>query len=132
MCGSAWQIVRAVPEIPAACKALIDAQYTEPFPLVRDIAIALTHTYNHHHLHLSRSHPHPHSHSLRPYPQQLPFHSPGGSLPDLMLYRVFGHNIDKHPNVAGQYLNALTFYASLFGKASVAVSCACVCMCTRV
>ena len=33
-----------------------------------------------------------------------------------MLYRVFGKKIDKHPNVAGQYLNALTFYATLFGK----------------
>ena len=33
-----------------------------------------------------------------------------------MLYRKYGSVIDKHPNVAGQYLNALTFYATLFRK----------------
>ena len=36
-----------------------------------------------------------------------------------MLYRKFGALIDKHPNVAGQYLNALTFYATLFRQSPV-------------
>eukprot|EP00040_Diaphanoeca_grandis_P037518 m.244642 g.244642 ORF g.244642 m.244642 type:complete len:336 (-) comp33833_c2_seq1:64-1071(-) len=50
----------------------------------------------------------------------LPFKVPGGSLPNQMLYRVFGgKDIDKHPNVAGQYLNALTFYTALFSKSPV-------------
>eukprot|EP01059_Diplonema_ambulator_P010930 TRINITY_DN20946_c0_g1_i1.p1 TRINITY_DN20946_c0_g1~~TRINITY_DN20946_c0_g1_i1.p1 ORF type:complete len:330 (+),score=69.18 TRINITY_DN20946_c0_g1_i1:39-992(+) len=40
-----------------------------------------------------------------------------GALKDLMLYRILpGNQIDKHPNVAGQYLNALTFYATLFNS----------------
>ena len=49
----------------------------------------------------------------------VPFAVPGGALPDLLLYRLIGpkhHTIDKHPNVAGQYLNALTFFATLFGR----------------
>ena len=50
-----------------------------------------------------------------PLPLQLPFKVAGGALEGFMLYRKFGASIDKHPNVAGQYLNALTFYATLFG-----------------
>ena len=42
-----------------------------------------------------------------------------GSLKELMLYRILSGNIDIHPNVAGQYLNALTFFATLFGKSPV-------------
>ena len=57
------------------------------------------------------------------YPQplslSLPFKVPGGARPGFMLYRKFGDAIDKHPNVAGQYLNALTFYATLFRKSPV-------------
>ena len=45
----------------------------------------------------------------------LPFQVAAGQLPDLMLYRKYASQIDKHPNVAGQYLNALTFFATLFG-----------------
>jgi len=53
-----------------------------------------------------------------PYALPVP-HVPAGALPGFMLYRQFGSTIDKHPNVAGQYLNALTFYATLFGKSPV-------------
>lgn len=49
----------------------------------------------------------------------LPFSVDGGAQPDLMLNRVYSTGIDKHPNVAGQYLNALTFYSTLFGKSPV-------------
>lgn len=36
------------------------------------------------------------------------------------LYRILGpHKFDKHPNQAGQYLNALVFYATLFGSSPV-------------
>ena len=111
---SAWQIVRAVPEIPTACKALVDSQYEQPFPIVSDrLTLTLTLALNAPLPSLSTS---PSSPPCSLWLQHLPFHAPGGSLPELMLYRVFGHTIDKHPNVAGQYLNALTFYAALFGK----------------
>lgn len=40
-------------------------------------------------------------------------------LPNLMLYQTDGQIIDTHPSVAGQYLNALTFYAALFAKSPV-------------
>eukprot|EP01060_Flectonema_neradi_P015153 TRINITY_DN21838_c0_g1_i1.p1 TRINITY_DN21838_c0_g1~~TRINITY_DN21838_c0_g1_i1.p1 ORF type:complete len:318 (+),score=52.54 TRINITY_DN21838_c0_g1_i1:331-1284(+) len=59
--------------------------------------------------------------SQYPYPLNvtLPFPTTG-SLKDLMLYRILaGGVIDKHPNVAGQYLNALTFFATLFGESPV-------------
>lgn len=46
----------------------------------------------------------------------LPFKVDGGVQESLMLY-LPGPN--KHPNVAGQYLNALVFYATLFGKSPV-------------
>lgn len=49
----------------------------------------------------------------------LPLSVDGGAQPSLMLNRVYTTGIDKHPNVAGQYLNALTFYATLFGKSPV-------------
>lgn len=57
---------------------------------------------------------------LSAFTLDLPFHVQGGALPDFMLYRVFnGTNIDKHPNVAGQYLNALTFFTTLTGTSPV-------------
>lgn len=85
-CGLAWQIVRAVPEIPAGCKALIDAQFASP---------------------------------LKTLTLPLP-HKPEAELPGFLLYRLLGNNqIDKHPNVAGQYLNALTFYSALFRESPV-------------
>ena len=49
----------------------------------------------------------------------LPGKVDGGALPGFMLYRLLPGAIDKHPNVAGQYLNALTFYATLTGKSPV-------------
>eukprot|EP00466_Bigelowiella_natans_P005006 jgi/Bigna1/131946/aug1.16_g6654 len=50
----------------------------------------------------------------------LPLRVPNASLPEYMLYRVYPDgNVDKHPNIAGAYLNALVFYASLFGKSPV-------------
>ena len=79
-CGLAWQVVRGSTSIPAACKALVDAKYSQSFPL------------------------------------GLPFKVDGGALDGFMLYRKFPTFIDKHPNVAGQYLNALTFFSALFGK----------------
>jgi hypothetical protein len=37
-----------------------------------------------------------------------------------MLYRLIGATgIDKHPNVAGQYLNALTFFSTLTGLSPI-------------
>ena len=88
-CGLAWQLVRAVLQIPAECKALVDAQYSLPLNLTVPIP-----------------------------------HAPAGAaLPGFLLYRFVGagkkRTIDKHPNVAGQYLNALTFYATLFGESPV-------------
>eukprot|EP00039_Didymoeca_costata_P002260 m.58761 g.58761 ORF g.58761 m.58761 type:complete len:346 (+) comp11197_c0_seq2:106-1143(+) len=53
------------------------------------------------------------------FPLDLPFKVNGGADPSLMLYRVFGTSIDKHPNVAGQYLNSLVFYATLTGKSPI-------------
>ena len=79
-CGLAWQIVRDSKSIPAKCKAIVDAEYSSPFPL------------------------------------NLPLQVKGGALDGFMLYRKFPTFIDKHPNVAGQYLNALTFFSALFGK----------------
>lgn len=50
----------------------------------------------------------------------LPLSIDGGAQPSLMLNRVYKKKgIDKHPNVAGQYLNALVFYSTLFGKSPV-------------
>ena len=49
----------------------------------------------------------------------LPLAVGGARLPGFMLYRNFSGLIDKHPNVAGQYLNALTFFATLFGSSPV-------------
>lgn len=55
-----------------------------------------------------------------PFPLDVPFQVEGGALDGFLLYRKLKHGvIDKHPNVAGQYLNALTFYAALFGKSPV-------------
>jgi len=84
--GLAWQIVRGVEHIPSDCKALIDKEYDEPLPL------------------------------------DLPMQVEGASMPDLMLFLLGKLNtssafkIDKHPNIVGQYLNALTLYATLFGE----------------
>ena len=52
-----------------------------------------------------------------PPPLDLPLKVDGGVLPDVMLYRQFrpgAAGIDKHPNVAGQYLNAAVFFGVLF------------------
>lgn len=49
----------------------------------------------------------------------LPLSVDGGAQPSLRLNRVYESGIDKRPNVAGQYLNALTFYSTLFGKSPV-------------
>jgi len=55
-----------------------------------------------------------------PLAVQLPLRVDGGSLPNLPLYRLLRHGeIDKHPSVAGQYLNALTFYSTLFNTSAV-------------
>jgi len=83
-CGLAWQVVRGVKQIPAACKSAVDGQYKAPLAL------------------------------------KLPFSVAGGALPDYMLFRLLGKGkIDKHPNVAGQYLNACVFYETLFGKSPI-------------
>lgn len=53
-------------------------------------------------------------------PLELPLRVEGGAAPDLMLYiRQTDGAINKHPNVHGSYLNALVFYATLFGKSPV-------------
>ena len=55
-----------------------------------------------------------------PFPLSLPLQINDAALPNLELYRIFAKTgIDKHPNVAGQYLNALTFYGTLFGKSPI-------------
>ncbi len=51
-----------------------------------------------------------------PPPVEIPVTVADAADPLLMLYRNFSGKIDKHPNVAGQYLNALTFFATLFNK----------------
>jgi hypothetical protein len=53
----------------------------------------------------------------KPAPLQLPLHVSGGADPDLLLYiRTSETDFDKHQNTAGCYLNALTIYATIFGK----------------
>lgn len=55
------------------------------------------------------------------FPLDLPFKVDGGAATDVELYRP-GHTNpghDKHPTCAGQYINALTFYATLFGKSPI-------------
>jgi len=57
-----------------------------------------------------------------PLALDLPLSVDGGAQESLILNLVYGSGavgIDKHPNVAGQYLNALVFYATLFGKSPV-------------
>jgi hypothetical protein len=52
-----------------------------------------------------------------PAPLELPLHVPGGADPDLLLYiKNSDTDFDKHQNLAGCYLNALTIYATIFGK----------------
>eukprot|EP00756_Hemistasia_phaeocysticola_P057574 Hpha_TRINITY_DN34176_c0_g1::TRINITY_DN34176_c0_g1_i1::g.75861::m.75861 len=52
-------------------------------------------------------------------PTRLPYPTTG-ALAGLPLYRVLPTgDIDIHPNVAGQYVNALTFYATLFAASPV-------------
>ena len=52
----------------------------------------------------------------------LPFQVPNATLPNFELYRVYTGKkgfIDKHPNTAGQYLNALVMFTTLFGRSAV-------------
>ena len=91
-CGIAWQVVRAAKPTPPNCKASIDAEYTGASPFSRDNNLSLP---------------------LRV--DALP-----ASLASMELYRKLSNgNWDKHPNIAGQYLNALVFYATLFGSSPV-------------
>lgn len=56
----------------------------------------------------------------RPLRLDLPLRAPNGTLPGFMLYRTLNDTgIDKHPNVAGQYLNALVMYATLLRRSPV-------------
>lgn len=75
--GLAWQAAHGVREIPASCKAHIDAEYSEPM-----------------HLSLVQD----------------------GQLPDLALHAKSWGKVDIHPTRVGQYLNALTLFATLFGE----------------
>ena len=54
--------------------------------------------------------------------------SPTSLIPLILLFfsssvaryrKLSGGKWDKHPNMAGQYLNALVFYATLFGESPV-------------
>mmetsp|Transcript_9153 Transcript_9153/g.22470 ORF Transcript_9153/g.22470 Transcript_9153/m.22470 type:complete len:335 (-) Transcript_9153:228-1232(-) len=50
----------------------------------------------------------------------IPLQIDNGTLPDFQMYRVYPDgNVDKHPNIAGQYLNALVFYTMLFQSSPV-------------
>merc|ERR1712107_605875 len=50
-------------------------------------------------------------------PLKLPMHVRGGTDHDLLLYiKTSETDFDKHQNTAGCYLNALTYYATIFGK----------------
>lgn len=75
--GLAWQAAHGVREVPASCKAHIDAQYDEPMrvPLLQD-----------------------------------------AELPGLALHAHSWDRVDIHPTRVGQYLNALTLFATLFGE----------------
>lgn len=75
--GLAWQAAHGVREIPASCKAHIDAEYSEPM-----------------HLSLVQD----------------------GLLPNLALHAKAWGKVDIHPTRVGQYLNALTLFATLFGE----------------
>lgn len=55
-----------------------------------------------------------------PAPLALPLRVADGSDPNLLLYiKDSETEFDKHPSRAGCYLNALTFYATIFGKSPV-------------
>lgn len=91
-CGVAWQTVRGASGTPAGCKVAIDAEYASPSPFSTKNNLTLP---------------------LRV--DGLP-----AELSSFELYRKLkGGKWDKHPNIAGQYLNALTFYATLFGESPV-------------
>jgi len=81
--GLSWQVARGLRDIPAQCKAAIDAEYPEKLGL-----------------HL-------------PPPEEM-LH--GKVWDPERLYIYSGDNADKHPSKVGQYLNALTFYTTLFGE----------------
>lgn len=56
----------------------------------------------------------------QPVPLNLPLVVPDGAAPHIELYiKNSKTNYDKHLSLAGCYLNALVFYAMLFGKSPV-------------
>ena len=76
--------------IPAGCKGAIDAEYSTPSPFTANLSLPLR-------------------------VDGLP-----SSLRGFELYRKLGGGgWDKHPNMAGQYLNAVVFFATLFGESPV-------------
>ena len=90
MCSWRVQVARGVESIPAGCKTSIDAEYSTPSPFTANLSLPLR-------------------------VDGLP-----SSLREFELYRKLGGGgWDKHPNMAGQYLNALVFFATLFGESPV-------------
>lgn len=85
--GLAWQILRGATTVPPSCKEAVDRQFSQPPEIT------------------------------------LPAQAPGAARPGLNLNVWFQWGPqqrqgawDKHPNMAGQYLNALTFFAAIFGE----------------
>lgn len=100
-CGLAWQVSRGVTTIPTDCKNSIDKEYTTPSPFNSAANLSLP----------------------------LKVAGVPSELSQFELYRILskhpkphGGNFDKHPNMAGQYLNALVFFATLFGESPIGAS----------
>lgn len=104
-CGIAWQAARGFPPAPAACRAVVDAEYDPGVPS------GLPPTF--------------------PPPRAVGNTSRWAGDAGLQLYRwmgpsypsgstycdVPGCKVDQHPSVLGSYLNALVFYATIFREA---------------
>jgi hypothetical protein len=91
-CGLAWQVARGAAPPDGVCRASIDNEYTgsSPFTAANNLSLPLKVA------------------GLPP------------SLSSFELYRKLGGGKwDKHPNQAGQYLNALVFFTTLSGMSPV-------------
>lgn len=91
-CGIAWHVARNATPPLADCQRAVDAEYATATPFRAENNLTLP---------------------LRV--DGLP-----ASLSRLELYRKISGDVwDKHPNQAGQYLNALVFFVTLFDRSAV-------------
>jgi len=99
--GFAWQAVRGSPDIPVECRALIDVEYPDEGPLAslqlplaaKDPADALFTTQES---------------ALNLFRDKGPAY--------FSKFCNDGCHVDQHASINGMYLNALVFFATLFGE----------------